>query len=90
MDRCGVGCLLIGDSLGMVCQGQPPTLPVTVAEIVYHTSSVARGNKTALLIADMPFWSYATPQSCFRHAVQFNAGSAHMVKLEGGAMVTDT
>ena len=55
MDRCGVEVLLVGDSLGMVCQGHNSTLPVTIADIAYHTASVARGNQTALLIADMPW-----------------------------------
>ena len=59
MDRCGVEILLIGDSLGMVCAGYDSTLPVTVADMVYHTASVARGNKSALVLADMPFGSAA-------------------------------
>ncbi|MGN6390469.1 MAG: 3-methyl-2-oxobutanoate hydroxymethyltransferase, partial [Burkholderiaceae bacterium] len=63
MDRCGVDVLLVGDSLGMVCQGHASTLPVTVADIAYHTASVARGNRSALLVADMPFGSHATPEA---------------------------
>ena len=47
MDHCGIEILLIGDSLGMVCQGHTSTLPVTITDMVYHTSSVARGNQTA-------------------------------------------
>ena len=65
MDRCGVDALLVGDSLGNVCQGQSSTLPVSLADIAYHTASVARGNRTAFLIADMPFGTYATPESAF-------------------------
>ena len=84
MDRCGVEILLIGDSLGMVCQGHESTLPVTVADIAYHTAAVARGNKKALIVADMPFGSYATPESAFQNAVQLVQAGAHMVKLEGG------
>src|SRR5450830_214091 len=68
MDRCGVEILLIGDSLGMVCNGHNSTLPVTVAELAYHTAAVARGNKKALIVADMPFGSYATPESAFHNA----------------------
>lgn len=90
MDGCGVETLLVGDSLGMVCQGQTSTLPVTVQEVAYHTASVARGNKTALLIADMPFGSYATPQSAFDNAVKLMQAGAQMVKIEGGAWVADT
>ena len=84
MDRCGVEVLLIGDSLGMVCQGHESTLPVTISDIAYHTASVARGNKKALVVADMPFGSYATPESAFQNAVQLVQAGAHMVKLEGG------
>jgi len=54
MDRCGVDILLVGDSLGMVCAGHSSTLPVTLADMVYHTASVARGNKNAMLVADVP------------------------------------
>ena len=84
MDRCGVEILLVGDSLGMVCQGHNSTLPVTIQDIAYHTASVARGNKNALLVADMPFGSYATPESAFNNAVQLIQAGAQMVKLEGG------
>lgn len=90
MDRCGVEVLLVGDSLGMVCQGHTSTLPVTIADIAYHTASVTRGNRTALLVADMPFGTYATPESAFNHAVQLMQAGAQMVKLEGGAWLIDT
>ncbi|HEV2611094.1 MAG TPA: 3-methyl-2-oxobutanoate hydroxymethyltransferase [Noviherbaspirillum sp.] len=90
MDSCGVDVLLVGDSLGMVCQGHTSTLPVTVAEVAYHTASVARGNKTALLVADMPFGSYATPEAAFGNAVELMRAGAQMVKLEGGAWLADT
>lgn len=90
MDRCGVETLLIGDSLGMVCQGHNSTLPVTVADIAYHTASVARGVKSALILADMPFGSYATPEDAYRNAVILMQAGAQMVKLEGGAWLADT
>ena len=90
MDRCGVEVLLIGDSLGMVCQGHNSTLPVTVAEIVYHTASVARGTKTSLIVADMPFGSYSTPETAMHNAVQLMQAGAHMVKMEGGAWLAPT
>lgn len=90
MDRCGVDVLLVGDSLGNVCQGHTSTLPVTLADIAYHTASVARGNQTALLIADMPFGTYATPASAFDNAVKLMQAGAQMVKLEGGAWLVDT
>jgi 3-methyl-2-oxobutanoate hydroxymethyltransferase len=90
MDRCGIDVLLVGDSLGMVCQGHHSTLPVTVADIVYHTAAVARGSKLALIVADLPFGSYPTPETAFHNAVQLMQAGAHMVKLEGGAWLADT
>jgi 3-methyl-2-oxobutanoate hydroxymethyltransferase len=90
MNTCGVELLLVGDSLGNVVQGQGTTLPVSVADIAYHTASVARGNRTAVLAADMPFGSYATPQAAYANAVQLMQAGAHMVKLEGGSWLCDT
>ena len=90
MDGCGVEVLLIGDSLGMVCNGHQSTLPVTVQEVAYHTAAVARGAKNALILADMPFGSYATPEQAFANAVQLVQAGAHMVKIEGGAWVAET
>ncbi|SNS39376.1 ketopantoate hydroxymethyltransferase [Noviherbaspirillum humi] len=90
MDRCGVETLLVGDSLGMVCQGHASTLPVTIQDIAYHTASVARGNRSALLIADMPFGTYATPQQAFENAARLMQAGAQMVKLEGGIWLEDT
>lgn len=90
MDRCGVDVLLVGDSLGMVCQGHNSTLPVTLDDEIYHTACVARGSKTALIVADMPFASYATPESAFHNAAKLIQAGAHMVKLEGGAWLAPT
>ncbi|MDQ9170022.1 3-methyl-2-oxobutanoate hydroxymethyltransferase [Oxalobacteraceae bacterium R-40] len=90
MDRCGVEVLLVGDSLGMVCQGHSSTLPVSIADMAYHTASVARGNRTALLMTDMPFGSYATPEIAFENAVKLMQAGAQMVKIEGGAWLADT
>lgn len=90
MDGCGVEVLLIGDSLGMVCNGHQSTLPVTVQDIAYHTAAVARGAKNALILADMPFGSYGTPEQAFHNAVQLVQAGAHMVKIEGGAWVAET
>ncbi|MFL9924404.1 3-methyl-2-oxobutanoate hydroxymethyltransferase [Herbaspirillum lusitanum] len=90
MDRSGVEVVLIGDSLGMVCQGHNSTLPVTVQDIVYHTASVARGNGTMLIMADLPFGSYPTSQAAFDNAVKLMQAGAHSIKLEGGAWLVDT
>ncbi|WP_264583736.1 3-methyl-2-oxobutanoate hydroxymethyltransferase [Rhodoblastus acidophilus] len=90
MDRCGIDVLLVGDSLGNVLQGHASTLPVTIADIAYHTACAARGNETALLVADMPFGSYGTPESAFDNAVRLMRAGAQMVKLEGGAWLVET
>jgi 3-methyl-2-oxobutanoate hydroxymethyltransferase len=90
MDSCGVEILLVGDSLGMVCQGHDSTLPVSVDDMVYHTQCVARGNSTALLVVDMPFGSYTTPETACRNATRLIQAGAHMVKIEGGAWLADT
>lgn len=90
MDRCGIDVLLVGDSLGNVCQGHASTLPVSLADVAYHTACVARGNRTALLIADMPFGTYASPEQSFHNAVKLMQAGAQMVKLEGGAWLADT
>ena len=85
LDDAGVDCLLVGDSLGMVMQGHASTLPVTLEQMVYHTQCVARGNRTAWLIADLPFGSYqgSTEQAIASSVALMQAG-AQMIKLEGG------
>jgi 3-methyl-2-oxobutanoate hydroxymethyltransferase len=90
MDRCGVEILLIGDSLGMVCAGHQSTLPVTMTDIVYHTASVARGTKNAMIVADLPFGAYGAPETAYANAVLAMQAGAHMVKIEGGAWLADT
>ncbi|WP_242428255.1 MULTISPECIES: 3-methyl-2-oxobutanoate hydroxymethyltransferase [Janthinobacterium] len=90
MDRCGVEILLIGDSLGMVCNGHNSTLPVTVAELAYHTAAVARGAKSAMIMADLPFGAYGTPETAYANAVILMQAGAHMIKIEGGAWLAET
>ncbi|MDQ5882342.1 MAG: 3-methyl-2-oxobutanoate hydroxymethyltransferase [Pseudomonadota bacterium] len=90
-DAAGVDALLIGDSLGMVLQGHDSTLPVTVADIAYHTAAVARGSQRPLIIADMPFGSFQeSPQQAFRNAAALMAAGAQMVKIEGGVEMAET
>ncbi|EQB2600045.1 3-methyl-2-oxobutanoate hydroxymethyltransferase [Aeromonas salmonicida] len=86
----GAHVLLIGDSLGMVLQGGQDTLAVSVDEMVYHTRCVARGASNALIIADMPFMSYATPEQTYRTAARLMAAGARMVKMEGGDWLCDS
>ncbi|MBU2977322.1 3-methyl-2-oxobutanoate hydroxymethyltransferase [Alteromonas sp. C1M14] len=89
-DEQQIDVLLIGDSLGMVLQGQDDTLPVTVDEVAYHTRAVRRGTARAFVLADMPFMSYATPADTYQNAATLMAAGASMVKLEGGAWLSDT
>ena len=90
-DAAGADCLLVGDSLGMVLQGHATTLPVTTEQMAYHTACVARGNKTAFVIADMSFGSYQeSREQALRNAVSLMAAGAQMVKVEGGAWLADT
>ncbi|KOC88451.1 3-methyl-2-oxobutanoate hydroxymethyltransferase [Winslowiella iniecta] len=86
----GIQVLLVGDSLGMTVQGHDSTLPVTVADIVYHTQAVRRGAPNVLLLSDLPFMSYATPQQTFDNAAQLMRAGANMVKLEGGKWLAET
>jgi 3-methyl-2-oxobutanoate hydroxymethyltransferase len=91
LDSAGVDIVLVGDSLGMVVQGKPSTIPVTLADMVYHTACVARGLRSALLVADMPFQSYPTPERALDSAAALLAqGGATMVKLEGAGHVLDS
>ena len=84
-DDAGLDCLLIGYSLGMVLQGYSSTVPVTMADMVYHTRCVAAGAKTALIIGDMPYGSYhESTEQAYRNACALMQAGAHMVKLEGG------
>jgi 3-methyl-2-oxobutanoate hydroxymethyltransferase len=90
-DSVGIDILLIGDSLGMVLQGHDSTLPVTVEQMVYHTSMVVRGSTRAFILADMPFGSYQeSPAQAFHNAAKLMGAGAQMVKLEGGADFVET
>lgn len=86
----GVEVILVGDSLGMVLQGNDSTLPVTVEEMAYHTQAVARGNQGSLIMSDLPFMSYATPEQAMDSSAALMQAGANMVKLEGGAWLADT
>ena len=91
LEQAGIDVLLVGDSLGMVVQGQESTVPVTVDDIIYHTRNVIRGSESAFIISDLPFMSYANTDQAIQNAARLMAeGGAQMVKLEGGAVVVDT
>ena len=83
MEAAGIDIVLVGDSLGMVVQGHASTLPVSVADVVYHTRCVARGLGASLLVADLPFQADATPERALDAATALLQAGAAMVKLEG-------
>ncbi len=85
LNEAGVEVILVGDSLGMVLQGKDSTLPVTVEDMAYHTACVKAGNSHSLIMADLPFMSYATPEQAMDSAAALMQAGAHLVKLEGGA-----
>ena len=91
LDAAEVDMLLVGDSLGMVIQGHDSTLPVTVADVAYHTQAVVRGAARPWIVADMPFGSYQqSPQQALANAVLLMQAGAQMVKLEGGVEMAPT
>lgn len=94
-DAAGVECILVGDSLGMVCQGLTSTVGVTLETMRHHTECVANGLRrsqaTAWLIGDLPFGSYhESKEQALRSAVVLMQAGAHMVKLEGGGWTAET
>lgn len=88
--KCGVEVVLVGDSLGMTVLGYDSTIPVTMEQMIYHVEAVARGNKKSLIVGDLPFMTYATPEDALRNCARIMQAGAHMVKLEGGAWLADT
>jgi 3-methyl-2-oxobutanoate hydroxymethyltransferase len=91
LNNAGVDVVLVGDSLGMVLHGANSTLSVTLHDMQYHTRCVAKGNKNAYIVTDMPFGSYQqNPEQALRNAARLMAAGAHMVKLEGGAVMAET
>ncbi len=84
MEQAGVDVLLVGDSLGMVLQGAPDTLGVSMQDMCYHTRCVAAGGRRAPIVTDMPWASDADPARALDNARRLLASGAHMVKLEGG------
>jgi 3-methyl-2-oxobutanoate hydroxymethyltransferase len=81
----GVEVLLVGDSLGNVLQGRETTIPVRVSDMAYHAACVSRVRRRAMLVVDMPFLSYHSPEQALDSAARLmQVGGAQMVKLEGG------
>jgi 3-methyl-2-oxobutanoate hydroxymethyltransferase len=85
LDEAGIPILLVGDSVGQVMLGYETTVRVTMTEMVHHTKAVVRGSRRALVVADMPFLSYASPEEAIEHAGTFmREAGAQAVKVEGG------
>lgn len=90
VEQAGIDVILVGDSLGVVVQGKPNTLSVTMEEMLYHTKLVVGAIQRSLVIGDMPFMSYqVSKDDAVRNAGRFVQAGAHAVKLEGGAAVAD-
>jgi 3-methyl-2-oxobutanoate hydroxymethyltransferase len=84
IDQAGVDIMLVGDSLGMVIQGNPTTIPVSIDDMVYHTQLVTAARSRAFVMADLPFLSYTTTEDALMNAARLmQQGGAQMVKLEG-------
>jgi 3-methyl-2-oxobutanoate hydroxymethyltransferase len=92
VEAAGIPAILVGDSVGMVVQGNETTLPVTLDEMIYHTRMVVRGTSNALIIGDMPFMSYqVSPEQAIMSAGRLmKEGGAGAIKLEGGAHMVET
>lgn len=88
--KSGVEVLLVGDSLGMTVLGYDSTIPVTMEQMIYHVEAVRRGNNKSLIMGDMPFMTYATPEQAMINATRIMQAGAHMVKLEGGTWLAPT
>ncbi len=90
LSEAGIDVMLVGDTLGMILQGHDSTLPVTVADMAYHTACVARGNSASLIMADFPFMAGATTERALEAAHELMAAGANMVKIEGAGWLAET
>ncbi len=89
LDGAGIHILLVGDSLGNVVLGYENPIPVTIKDVTHHVRAVSRGVKSALIVGDMPFGSYFTPEDALRNAGKLIQAGAEAVKLERGTAVKD-
>lgn len=90
-DGAGVDAILVGDSLGMVMQGHPTPVNVTLEHSIYHTECVARGCSNAMIVGDLPFGSYqVSKEQAYESAVRLMRAGAHTIKLEGGELQVET
>ncbi len=89
VDAAGVEVVLVGDSLGMVLQGEATTLDVSMEDMIYHTRLVSKACKRAMLVSDLPFQSYETKELALHNARELIEAGANVVKLEGGEEMRD-
>ncbi|MEO8264039.1 MAG: 3-methyl-2-oxobutanoate hydroxymethyltransferase, partial [Ilumatobacteraceae bacterium] len=91
VDLAGVDVILVGDSVGMVVQGESNTIPVALDDMVYHVRLVSRANPRALIVGDLPFGSYqVSPQQAVESSIRLMKEGAECVKLEGGVVMGET
>ena len=90
MEIAEIDSILIGDSLGMTVQGRDSTLPVTIEDMAYHTAAVRHGNNHSFIMTDLPFMTYATLNDALVNAKAVMQAGAQMVKVEGGAWLSET
>jgi len=91
VDRAGIPLILVGDTLGMVVLGYSTTVPVTINDMLHHCKAVVRGSQNALVIGDLPFLTYSSPDDALRHAGRLlQEAGVQAVKLEGGAAFAPT
>lgn len=90
VSEAGAETILVGDSLGMVLQGHDTTIPVSLEDMAYHTACVCRGRPNSLVVADLPFMSYDTPERALESGTALMQVGAQMVKLEGGVWLSET
>ena len=90
IELAGIDVILVGDSLGNVILGYTSTVPVTMDDMLHHTGAVSRGNSKSLIIADMPYMSYATEEDTLANAALLMQAGAQMVKVEGGSWLEES
>lgn len=90
VSEAGAETILVGDSLGNVIQGHDSTIPVSIDDMVYHTECVTRARPDSLVMADLPFMTYATPEDTLVNGGRLMQAGAQMVKLEGGVWLSDS
>ncbi len=90
IEHASIDVILVGDSLGNVILGYTSTVPVTMDDMLHHTGAVSRGNNKSLIVADMPYMSYATKEDTLANSARLMQAGAQMVKVEGGSWLEES